>query len=227
MELYKASDFKKVFVNWSQGTLYNRIEKLGIKDNDTYIVKNNTTGNALYNNNAFTLLKETYIKEFSIDTENELEQFDNYIKEVLSKVSNKVNSNDSGHRTSANKKVADKNDNSSDNNDIDKSVNDVNISYINENYVPIALHDEMINSLKKQIEFLESQLEKETANNQELVDTIKLREHKDFVIEQQNLVKLQQATEIKELGTHEDNKCGWVKRFFGGIFNRKHIEDNI
>ena len=108
MELYKASDFKKVFVNWSQGTLYNRIEKLGIKDNDTYIVKNNTTGNVLYNDNAFTLLKENYIKEFSIDTENDLEQFDNHIKEVLSKVSNKVNSNDSGYKANTNKKVADK-----------------------------------------------------------------------------------------------------------------------
>ena len=98
MELYKASDFKKAFVNWSQGTLYNRIEKLGIKDNDTYIVKNNTTGNVLYNDNAFTLLKETYIKEFSIDTENDLEQFDSHIKEILSRVSNKVNFNDSGQK---------------------------------------------------------------------------------------------------------------------------------
>lgn len=227
MELYKASDFKKVFVNWSQGTLYNRIEKLGIKDNDTYIVKNNTTGNVLYNDNAFTLLKENYIKEFSIDTENDLEQFDSHIKETLSRVSNKVNSNDSGHRTSINKKSADKNDNSNDSNDIDKSVNDVNISYINENYVPIALHNEITNALKKQIEFLENQLEKATANNQELVDTIKLREHTDFVKEQQNLVKLQKATEIKELGTQEDNKGGWVKKIFGGFFNRKHIEDNI
>ena len=227
MELYKASDFKKVFVNWSQGTLYNRIEKLGIKDNDTYIVKNNTTGNVLYNDNAFTLLKETYIKEFSIDTENDLEQFDSHIKETLSRVSNKVNSNDSGHRTSTIKKSADKNDNSNDSNDIGKSVNNVNMSYINENYVPIALHNEITNSLRKQIEFLENQLEQATANNQELVDTIKLREHTDFVKEQQNLVKLQQATEIKEIGTQEDNKGGWVKKFFSGIFNRKHIEDNI
>lgn len=227
MELYKASDFKKVFVNWSQGTLYNRIEKLGIKDNDTYIIKNNTTGNVLYNNNAFTLLKENYIKEFSIDTENDLEQFDNHIKEVLSKVSNKVNSNDNGHRASINKKAADKNDNSSDNNDINKSVNDVNISYINENYVSKQLHNEMTNALKKQIEFLENQLEQATANNQELVNTIKLREQTDFVIEQQNLVKLQQATEIKELGTQEDNKGGWVKRFLDGIFNKRHIETNI
>lgn len=227
MELYKASDFKKVFVNWSQGTLYNRIEKLGIKDNDTYIVKNNITGTVLYNNNAFTLLKETYIKEFSIDTENDLEQFDSYIKEILSRVSNKVNSNDSGHKISTNKKSADKNDNSSDNNDINKSVDNVNMSYINENYVPIALHNDIINSLRKQIEFLENQLEQATANNQELVNTIKLREQKDFVIEQQNLVKLQQATEIKELGTQEDNKGGWVKRFFGGIFNKRHIETNM
>ena len=91
----------------------------------------------------------------------------------------------------------------------------------------IVLHNEITNALKKQIEFLENQLEQATANNQELVNTIKLREQKDFVIEQQNLVKLQQATEIKEIGTQEDNKGGWVKKIFGGIFNRKHIEDNI
>lgn len=226
MELYKASDFKKVFVNWSQGTLYNRIEKLGIKDNDTYIVKNNTTGNIQYNYNAFTLLKETYIKEFSIDTEQDLEQFDNHIKETLSKLSNKATVKDSGNKTSTKGENTDKIDNSNDNNDSNKSVNDVNDSYINENYISIQLHNEIISSLKKQIDFLENQLEKETANNQELVNTIKLREQKDFVIEQQNLVKLQQATEIKELGTAEDNKGGWIKRFFS-IFNKRHIEDNI
>lgn len=224
METYKASDLKKIFVNWSQGTLYNRIEKLGIKDNDTYIIKNNATGNVLYNNNAFSLLKETYIQEFSINTEDDLDKLDTHINEILSKVSNKVNSSNRETKTNTNKKNIDKLDNN-DNNDNVKSVNNVNMSYINENYIPIALHNEITNSLKKQIEFLEKQLEKETANSQALVDTMKLREQKDIVIEQQNLVKLQQATEIKEIGTQADNNGGWIKKLFSGIFHRGHIED--
>ena len=221
MELYKASDLKKIFVNWSQGTLYNRIEKLGIKDNDTYIVKNNTTGNVLYNYNALILLKETYIKEFSINTKDDLDNFDIHINSIVSKVSNKVDSNNKETKSKDNKKTIDK----LDNNDNNNNVNNVNISYINENYVSIALHNEITQALKKQIDFLEKQLEKATINNQELVDTIKTRERKDFVIEQQNLVKLQQATEIKEIGTKEDNSGGWIKKLFSGIFNKEHVKD--
>ena len=172
MELLKASDLKKIFVKWSQGTLYNRLTSLNIKDNKEYIIKNEVTGIDQYNSKAVELLKVQYIKEF----------FNN----------------------SAEEKVM-KNDNV-DNIDNSNKVNNVNISYINENYILKELHQEIVDNLKSQIDILQKQLEKETANNENLVETIKMREQKEVVIEQQNLVKLRNNVKLIADPTEEIKK---------------------
>ena len=91
-----------------------------------------------------------------------------------------------------------------DNNDNSKVINDVNIEFINENYILKDLHNEIINSLNKQIDILQKQLDKQTETNKNLVDTIKFREQKDAIIEQQNLVKLQD--DVKFIAEPRENQ---------------------
>ena len=74
MELLKASDLKKIFVKWSHGTLYNRLESLEIKENPLYIVKNEMTGNIQYNSKAIDVLKQQYLKEFTSITNEEIDK---------------------------------------------------------------------------------------------------------------------------------------------------------
>lgn len=209
----RASDLKKIFTKWSQGTLYNRLEMLGIRDNERYVVKMNNTSTVLYNSEAVELLKEQYLKEFTSNSENDQKELDEYIVKFLSaKDVSKIISN-------TKKENDKKTDNNEKNEKIEKNtdVKYVNDEYIKKNYVSRQYHNDIVESLKKQIAILEKQLEKETANNEKLVDTIKLREQKDVVIEQQNLVKLQQlqeGAEIKTIDTAEGNKKSWFMRIF-------------
>lgn len=206
----RASDLRKIFTKWSQGTLYNRLEMLNIRDNDKYIVKMNNTSTVLYNNEAVELLKKQYLKEFTSDSENDKKELNEYIVKFLSaKDVCKIISN----AKSENDKKNDSNEKNEKNTDV-KYVND---EYIKKNYVSRQYHNDIVESLKKQIAILEKQLEKETANNEKLVDTIKLREQKDVVIEQQNLVKLQQlqeSAEIKTIDTADGNRKSWFMRIF-------------
>ena len=88
MELLKASDLKKIFVKWSQGTLYNRLTSLNIKDNKEYIIKNEVTGIDQYNSKAVELLKVQYIKEFFNNSAEEKEKIDKIVFNYLSNKSN-------------------------------------------------------------------------------------------------------------------------------------------
>lgn len=191
MENLRASDLKKIFVNWSQGTLYNRFDTLNIKDNKEYIARNVVTGIDFYNKKAVDLLKIQYVKEFPAE-ENKID------KVIVDYVSNKSNADKTRGIERKQSKKTDNNDNVDNNDKIQNvnNVNNINAGYIKENYILKELHEEIVSSLKKQVEILQSQLEKETANNEKLVDTIRLREQKDVVIEQQNLVKLQNDVKL-------------------------------
>lgn len=213
MELLKASDLKKIFVKWSHGTLYNRLESLDIKDNSLFIVKNETTGNVLYNHKAIDVLKEQYLKEFTSNTEEERNNIDKVIDEYLSSKSNIDNSKGKCHKNLKNIIDNDKSDNV-DTIDKNNDINDVIFTYINKNYIPVVAHKEITSNLQKQIDTLKIQLEKETANNEKLVDTIKLREQKDAVIEQQKLIQLQDNIKlIEEPREQQEQKGGLVAWF--------------
>lgn len=205
MELLKASDLKKIFVKWSQGTLYNRLASLNIKDNKEYIIKNGITGIDQYNNKAVELLKEQYIKEFFNNSVEDKNNIDKIIFDYLSNKSNEDSTKEKEKQKSKNNLKNDNND-SIDNTDNENKVNNVNISYINSNYILKETHQEIVNNLKLQIDILQKQLEKETANNEKLVETIKLREQKEVVIEQQNLVKLQNDVKLIADPTEEIRK---------------------
>lgn len=208
MELLKASDLKKIFVKWSHGTLYNRLESLDIKDNSMFIVKNETTGNVLYNHKAIDVLKEQYLKEFTSNTEEERNNIDNVIVEYLSNKSSVDNSSGKG------KKDYEKNDNVDINDNIDIidkfSSNEMKsiYRYIENNYVLKVVHKEVTSNLQKQVDTLKIQLEKETANNEKLVDTIRLREQKDAVIEQQKLIQLQDNIKLIQEPTEQQEQKG-------------------
>ena len=217
MRNVRASELRKFFPKWSQGTLYNRLETLDIRDNDKYVVKMENTATILYNVEAIELLKEQYLKEFTNNTQKDKEQLDNYVLRFLSsKDASKVLFENEPQKNGKNDK---KDDNIEESEKVEKkdNVNVINEAYLKENYIPKELHKEIVDGLKKQIDTLEKQLEKETANNEKLVDTIKLREQKEAVIEQQNLVKLQQQQEnreIKALDTEEGNRKNWFMRLF-------------
>lgn len=199
MENLRASDLKKIFIRWSQGTLYNRLDTLNIRDNKECVKKNVATGIDFYNNKAIELLKIQYVKEFPSE-ENKIDK--TIVDYVSSKSScSKMNGIEKRQR------IKTDNDDNIGNDDTKQNINNVKFSYIKENYILKELHEEIVSSLKKQVEILQGQLEKETETNQKLVDTIKLREQKDTIIEQQNLVKLQ--TEMKVIGTTEDNQKSW------------------
>jgi len=202
VELLKASDLKKIFVKWSQGTLYNRLTSLNIKDNKEYIIKNEVTGIDQYNSKAVELLKVQYIKEFFNNSAEEKEKIDKIVFNYLSNKSNEAKTKENEQQKSQNNL---KNDNV-DNIDNSNKVNNVNISYINENYILKELHQEIVDNLKSQIDILQKQLEKETANNENLVETIKMREQKEVVIEQQNLVKLRNNVKLIADPTEEIKK---------------------
>ncbi len=193
MTLIKVSEMKKIFENWSNGTLYNRLDSLGIKGNKSYSIFNETTGTLKYNQQAFELMKEQYLKEFDVNKE----IFEKKIQSVLS-------SGDVSRDTrNMNSKKNDNTDNL-DRTDSQNRQSNINTDYLRKFYILKEDHEEIIDSLKSQIETLQKQLEKETLHNEKLIDTLRLREEKDVVIEQQNLVKLQ--TEVKTIGTSEDNK---------------------
>lgn len=109
-----------------------------------------------------------------------------------------------------------------DNSDNSDNINPVNISYINKNYILKEIHNEIVQNLKKQIEILQKQLEAETENNKKLVDTIKLREQKEAVIEQQKLVKLQNDVKLIEETSEDIRKEKRGKGFFS-FFKNKNI----
>lgn len=220
MILWKASDLKKVFVKWSHGTLYNRLESLDIKDNSLFIVKNETTGNSLYNYKAVCVLKEQYLKEFTSNTEEERNIIDKTIVKYMSSKSSVENSSDTEKVESEKKCDVDKNDNV-DTLDNNSKINDVILTYINKNYIPVTTHKEITSNLQKQIDILKIQLEKETANNEKLVDTIKLREQKDAVIEQQKLIQLQDNIKLIQEPTEQQEQKGGLVAWFKDL--KKYI----
>ena len=205
MELLKASDLKKIFIKWSHGTLYNRLSSLNIKDNAEYIIKNEVTGIDQYNIKAVELLKAQYIKEFFNNSAEEKEKIDKIVFEYLSNKSNEDITKEKDKQKNQNNVKNDKSDNVDSIDNFNK-VNNVNISYINDNYILKETHQEIVDNLKLQIDILQKQLEKETANNEKLVETIKLREQKEVVIEQQNLVKLQNDVKLIADPTEEIKK---------------------
>ncbi len=211
MELVKASDLKKIFIRWSNGTLYNRLDSLKIRGNPIYCVVNEGTGVITYNRVAIDVLKEKYVKEYPQEIDNINKAIDDYLSSMSSFRHTKVNEN---KETKENLK----NDNIE---SVDNSVviNDVILRYINENYISKNIHNELINDFKKQIEVLQHQLEKETETNQKLVDTIKLREQKDAVIEQQKLIQLQDNVKLiaepeqQEVVSEKKGLISWIKDF--------------
>lgn len=193
MELLKASDLKKIFVKWSHGTLYNRLESLEIKENPLYIVKNEMTGNIQYNSKAIDVLKQQYLKEFTSITNEEID------KVIFNYSSNKSNADVT--RDGENKKEKEnlKNDTNDTNDNVDNG--------------------ESVSSLKKQIEILTRQLDIANANNEKLLNTIMFREQKDALIEKQKLEKLEDVKLLAENGEHQEHleqKKGliaWFKDF--------------
>ena len=93
------------------------------------------------------------------------------------------------------------------NDTIDKNDNSGDVKQVKySKFIPFEVHEEIVKGLNSQIDILKKQL----ATNEKLVNTIHLREQKEAVIEQQNLIKLQQTVEEqKVIGTEEDNKSGW------------------
>lgn len=195
MELLKASDLRKIFVKWSHGTLYNRLESLEIKDNPLFTVKNETTGIVQYNHNAIDVLKEQYLKEFTSTTK---EEIDKVIFDYLSSKSNADVTRDKEPKT---QKENLKNDTNDTNDNVDNG--------------------ESVSSLKKQVELLQKQLDIANATNEKLLNTIMFREQKDALIEKQKLEKLEDIKLIAETGEHQDQEkleqkkgvIAWFKDF--------------
>lgn len=180
MELLRASDLKKIFVKWSHGTLYNRLESLEIKENPLFTVKNETTGIVQYNNKAIDVLKKQYLKEFTSITK---EEIDKVIFEYLSNKSNADVTRDKEHKK---EKENLKNDTNDKNDNIDNK--------------------EIVISLQKQVELLQKQLDFANATNEKLLNTIMFREQKDAYIEKQKLDKLEDVKLIAEPGEHQDQE---------------------
>lgn len=180
MELLKASDLRKIFVKWSHGTLYNRLESLEIKDNSLFTVKNETTGIVRYNHKAIDVLKEQYLKEFTSTTN---EEIDKVIFDYLSSKSNVDVTREKEPREERENLKNDTNDN------IDKFDN-----------------EEIVSSLQKQVELLQKQLDFANATNEKLLNTIMFREQKDAYIEKQKLDKLEDVKLLTEPGENKDQE---------------------
>lgn len=193
MELLRASDLKKIFVKWSNGTLYNRLESLEIKENSLYIVKNEMTGNIQYNSKAIDVLKQQYLKEFTSITN---EDIDKIIFNYLS-----IKSNADVPRDKENKKEKEnlKNDTNDTNDNVDKG--------------------ESVSSLQAKVEILKQQLAFANATNEKLLNTIMFREQKDALIEKQKLEKFEDVKLLAETGEHQESQeqkkgvIAWLKDF--------------
>lgn len=193
MELLRASDLKKIFVKWSNGTLYNRLESLEIKENPLYIVKNEMTGNIQYNSKAIDVLKQQYLKEFTSITN---EDIDKIIFNYLS-----IKSNADVPRDKENKKEKEnlKNDTNDTNDNVDKG--------------------ESVSSLQAKVEILKQQLAFANATNEKLLNTIMFREQKDALIEKQKLEKFEDVKLLAETGEHQESQeqkkgvIAWLKDF--------------
>ena len=193
MELLRASDLKKIFVKWSNGTLYNRLESLEIKENPLYIVKNEMTGNIQYNSKAIDVLKQQYLKEFTSIT---YEDIDKIIFNYLS-----IKSNADVPRDKENKKEKEnlKNDTNDTNDNVDKG--------------------ESVSSLQAKVEILKQQLAFANATNEKLLNTIMFREQKDALIEKQKLEKFEDVKLLAETGEHQESQeqkkgvIAWLKDF--------------
>lgn len=209
MDLVKVSELRKIFCKWSHGTLYNRLNTLGIKDNTEYGIKN-AAEIFLYNEKAIFLLKDQYLKEFSNDLENDKKEIDKVIKEILS-------NKESRRGTEKIRQKENVNNDNIDNFDNKEKVNFINSSLDNEKYILRELHNEIVNTLKQQIDSLQQQLDRATDTNANLVETIRLREEKDIVVEKQNLFKLQQKTLIAA-GDEQDQEQDSQKKKKGFFF---------
>lgn len=180
MELLKASDLKKIFIKWSHGTLYNRLESLEIKENPLFTVKNETTGIVQYNNKAVDVLKDQYLKEFTSVTKEEID------KVIFEYLSNKSNADVSKEKEPKKEKENLKNDTNDKNDNVDNK--------------------EIVSSLQQQVELLQRQLDFANATNEKLLNTIMFREQKDAYIEKQKLDKLEDVKLIAEPGEHQDQE---------------------
>lgn len=193
MELLKASDLKKIFIKWSHGTLYNRLESLEIKENPLYIVKNEMTGNIQYNSKAIDVLKQQYLKEFTSITAEEIDNI------IFNYSSSKSNADVTRDKENKKEKENLKNDTNDTNDNVDNG--------------------ESVSSLKKQIEILTRQLDIANANNEKLLNTIMFREQKDALIEKQKLEKLEDVKLLAETGEHQESQeqkkgvIAWFKDF--------------
>lgn len=188
MELLKASDLRKIFVKWSHGTLYNRLESLEIKDNPLFTVKNETTGIVQYNSKAIDVLKEQYLKEFTSTTKEEID------KVIFEYLSSKSNADVTRDKEQKKQKENLKNDNNDKNDNIDNK--------------------EIVISLQMQVELLQKQLDIANATNEKLLNTIMFREQKDALIEKQKLEKLEDIKLIAETGEHQDQEQTKKKKRF-------------
>lgn len=176
MDLLKASDLRKIFVKWSHGTLYNRLESLQIKDNPLFTIKNETTGNIQYNDKAIDILKDQYLKEFTSTTK---EEIDKVIFDYLS-------SKSKADTTKAQEPKEQK----------ENLKNDTNDTIDNKG---------LVISLQKQIELLQQQLSVANATNEKLLNTIMFKEQKDAYIEKQKLEQLENVKLLAETEDHQEN----------------------
>lgn len=189
MELLKASDLRKIFVKWSHGTLYNRLESLEIKDNPLFTVRNETTGIVQYNHKAIDILKEQYLKEFTSITNDEI---DKVIFDYLSSKSNADVTRDKEPKEQRKNLNNDKND--------------------------TVDNKELVISLQKQVELLQKQLDFANATNEKLLNTIMFREQKDAYIEKQKLDKLEDVKLIAEPGEDKNQESQEQKKKKKGFF---------
>lgn len=188
MELLKASDLRKIFVKWSHGTLYNRLESLQIKDNPLFTIKNETTGNIQYNDKAIDILKDQYLKEFTSTTK---EEIDKVIFDYLSSKS----------KTDTTKAQEPKEQKENLKNDTNDTIDNKGL----------------VISLQKQIELLQQQLSVANATNEKLLNTIMFKEQKDAYIEKQKLEQLENVkllAETEEEDHQENNEPTKKKQRF-------------
>lgn len=177
MDLLKASDLRKIFVKWSHGTLYNRLESLQIKDNPLFTIKNETTGNIQYNDKAIDILKDQYLKEFTSTTKEEID------KVIFDYLSSKSKADTTKVQEPKEQK--------------ENLKNDTNDTIDNKG---------LVISLQKQIELLQQQLSVANATNEKLLNTIMFKEQKDAYIEKQKLEQLENVKLLAETEEdHQEN----------------------
>lgn len=206
----KLSEIEKMFPKWSHGTIYNRLKFLGIQGNSQYTHKEQTTGKVIYNYNAVKKLADLYFSEFP-QNESEKLKFFNFKKDGESDfVKNDVKDVKATETTDTKSQVEEKNDILEDVDKVDavKNVNTIKMSQ-NESiqYIPIELHNKIVEGLQKQIDILEKSNDRLSKQNDLLIT-----QHESLI---QNNETMAKVIGVKEQTALEENRDKREQRLIG------------